>query len=70
MDYSLWFVDLENYETGDEISKIAETLLDFKEDGKLRARINKESVFAYILIKESYPNLFRQLGASINGFPT
>ena len=32
----LWFVDLENYEPGDEIFKMAETLLDLKEDVKLR----------------------------------
>ena len=70
MDYPIWFVDRENYEQGDEIFKIAETLLDLKEDVKLRAKVNKEGVFAYILIKDSYPNVFQQLEASIIILPT
>ena len=39
MDYPLWFADLENYELGDKISKMAETLLNLKENEKLRARV-------------------------------
>ena len=70
MDYPLWFVDLENYEPGDESTELAETLLDLKEDVKLRGRINKEGVFAYILIKNLHPNVFRQVEASIIAFPT
>ena len=65
IDYPLWFVDLESYEPGDEISKMAEALFDLKENVKLRARVNKEGVFTYILIKDSHPNLFRQVEASI-----
>ena len=70
MDYPLWFVDLENYEPGDESTELAETLLDLKEDVKLRGRDNKEGVFAYILIKDLHPNVFRQVEASIIAFPT
>ena len=70
MNYPLWFVDLENYESGDESNELAETLLDLKEDVKLRGRVNKEGVFAYILIKDSHPNVFRQVEASIIAFPT
>ena len=51
MNYPLWFVELENYEPGDESIESAETLLDLKEDVKLRGRVNKEGVFALILIK-------------------
>ena len=69
MDYLLWFVDLENYKTGDEIYKMVETLLDLKEDGKLRARVNKERVFAFIVIKNSHPNIFQLLKARIIVFP-
>ena len=58
MNYSLWFVELENYESGDEISKLAETLLHLKENVKLRASVNKERVFSYILIKDLHPNVF------------
>ena len=43
---------------------MADTLLDLKEDGKLRARINKEEVFAYILIKDLHSNVFKQLKAT------
>ena len=32
MNYPLWFLDLENYKPGDKISKMAETLLDLKEN--------------------------------------
>ena len=70
MDYPLWFVDLENYEPGNESTELAETLLDLKEDVKLRGRVNKEGVFAYILIKDLRPNVFRQVEASIIAFPT
>ena len=70
MDYPLWFVELENYEPGDESTESAETLLDLKEDMKLRGRVNKEGVFAYILVKDLHPNVFRQVEASIIAFPT
>ena len=69
MDYPLRFEDLENYEPGDESTELAETLLDLKEDVKLRGRVNKERVFAYILIKDLHPNVFQQ-EASIIAFPT
>ena len=68
MDYPLWFVDLENYEPGDESTELAETLLDLKEDVKLRGRVNKEGVFAYISIKDLHPNVFQQVEASIIAF--
>ena len=48
MDHPFWFVDLENYELGDESIKLAEWLFDFKENVKLKERVNKEEVFAYI----------------------
>ena len=70
MDYPLWFVELENFEPGDESTESAETLLDLKEDMKPSGRVNKEGVFAYILIKDLYPNVFRQAEASIIAFPT
>ena len=70
MNYPLWFVELENYEPGDESIESAETLLDLKEDVKLRGRVNKEGVFAYILIKNLHLNVFRQVEASIIAFPT
>ena len=37
---------------------------------KLRGRVNKEGVFAYTLIKDLHPNVFRQVEASIIAFPT
>ena len=49
MDYPLWFVDLENYEPGDKIFKMAETLLGLKEDKILRAKVNEEELFAYLI---------------------
>ena len=49
---------------------MTETLLDLKEDVKLRAIVNEEGIFAYILIKNSHPNLFQQLEASIIVFLT
>ena len=58
MEYPLWFADLENYESGNKSTELAKTLLDLKEDVKLRERVNKEGVFAYILIKDSHPNVF------------
>ena len=70
MDYPLWFVDLKNYEPEDESTEFAETLLDSKEDVKLRGRVNKEGVFAYILIKNLHSYIFRQVEASIIAFPT
>ena len=59
MNYPLWFVDLENYEPGDKIFKMAEILLDLKQDVKLKARVNKEGVFAFIVIKYLHPNIFQ-----------
>ena len=70
MDYPLWFVELEIYEPGDESTESAKTLLDLKEDVKLRERVSKEGVFAYILIKDLHPNVFRQVEESIIAFPT
>ena len=70
IDYLLWLVDLENYEPVDEIFKIALTLLDLKEDVKLKAIVDKKRVFAHILLKNSHPNLFQQLEASIIVFLT
>ncbi|XP_052824628.1 uncharacterized protein LOC128248113 [Octopus bimaculoides] len=70
MDYPIWYVDLENYEPRDENFELAEMLLDLKENMKLRRRVEKEGVFAYILIKESHPNIFRHVEASIISFPT
>ena len=70
MDYPLWFVELENYEPGDESTESAETLLNLKEDVKLRGSVNKEGVFAFILIKDLHQNVFRQVEASIIRFPT
>ena len=70
MDYPLWFVDLKNYDPKDESTKFAKTLLDSKEDVKLRERVNKEGVFAYILIKDLHSNVFRQVEASIIALPT
>ena len=34
---------------------MAKTLLDLEKDVKLRARVNKKGVFAYILTKDSHP---------------
>ena len=45
-------------------------LLNSKKDVKLRAKVKKEGVFALILIKNSQPNVFQQLEASIIVFPT
>ena len=70
INYPLWFVDLENYEPGDESTELAETLLNLKEDVKLRGRVSKEGVIAYILIKNLHPNVFQQVEASIIAFPT
>ena len=70
MDYPLWFVHLKNYEPGDESTELAKTLVDLKENVKLRVRVNKEGVFAYILIKDLHPNVFRQVEANIIAFPT
>ena len=69
MDYPLWFVDLENYEPGDENDELAERQLDLKENVKLRRRVDKEGVVAYILIKDSHLNAFQLVEASINSFP-
>ena len=70
MDYPLWFAELEKYEPGDESTESAETLLGLKEDVEQRGRVNKEGVFAYILIKDLNRNVFRQVEASIIAFPT
>ena len=40
-------------------------LLDLKENVKLRRRVDKEGVFAYMSIKDSHPNIFRHVEASI-----
>ena len=40
MDCILWFVDLENYEPGDEHIEVDEMLLDLKDNVKLR-RVDK-----------------------------
>ena len=37
---------------------------------KLRGRVNKEGLFANILIKDLHPNVFRQVEVSIIAFPT
>ena len=68
MDSSLWFVDLENYELEDESIELAQTLLDLKEDVKLKERVNMEGVFAYILIKNCHSNVFQQVKASVITF--
>ena len=52
MDYPLRFINLENYEPGDEI---AELLFDLKENVKLR-RADK-GVFASISMKDSHTNI-------------
>ena len=70
MDYPLWFVHPKNYEPGNESTELAKTLVDLKENVKLRVRVNKEGVFAYILIKDLRPNVFRQVEANIIAFPT
>ena len=45
-------------------------LLDMKENVKQRRRVDKEGVFAYISIKDSHPNIFKHVEASIISFPT
>ena len=47
MNYPLWFVDLENYEREDEISKMVETFLGLKEDTK-QEQDNKEGYLALV----------------------
>jgi len=69
-DYPLWFVDLENYEPGDENVELAEMLLDLKQDLKIRKRVDREGVFGYLSIKESHPNIFQQVEPSIISFPS
>ena len=64
LDYQLWFVDLENYEPGDENVELVEMLLDLKENVKL-SRVDKEGAFAYISIKNSLPNMHKHVEASI-----
>ncbi|XP_029633296.1 SCAN domain-containing protein 3-like [Octopus sinensis] len=64
----LMFKNLEDYEPGDENFEVAE-MLDLKENMKLRRRVEKGGVFAYISIKGSHPNIFRHV-ASIISFPT
>ena len=70
MDYPLWFVYLENYEPGDEDVELVEILLDLKENVKLRRRVDKEGVLACILIKNSHPDVFLHVEASIISLPT
>ena len=69
MDYPLRFVDLENYEPGDENVELVEMLSDLKENVKLR-RVDKKGVLAYIWIKDSHPNILQHVEASIISFPT
>ena len=45
-------------------------LLDLKENMKLRRRVDKEGVFADILIKDSHRHIFRHVEASIVSFYT
>ena len=45
-------------------------LLDFKENVKLSRRADKEGDFAYISIKDSHPNNFKHVEASVIFFPT
>ena len=40
-DYALWFVHLENNETGNENVELVEMLLDLKEYVKPRIRVDK-----------------------------
>ena len=68
MNYPFWVVDLENYEPGDESTELVKSLLDLTDDVKLKERVNKEGVFAYILIKDLQPNIFQQVEASIIAF--
>ena len=63
MDYPLWFVDLENYEPGDESIELAETLLDLKEDVKLRGRVNKERGICIHFDKRFAPKCFSTSGS-------
>ena len=70
MDYPLWFVELLNYEPGDENVELVEMLLDLKENVNQRRRVDKEGVFAYISIKDSQPNISKNVEASIISFPT
>lgn len=61
---------IENYEPGDENVELAEMLLDLRENAKMRRSVDKEGVFAYISIKDSHPNIFQHVEASIISFPT
>ena len=45
-------------------------LLDLKKNVKLRSRVDKEGVFADILIKDSHPNISKHVEASTISFPT
>ena len=56
IDYPLWFVDLENYEPVNENVELVDMLLDLKDNVELR-RAYKESVFAYISIKDSHQDI-------------
>ena len=69
MDYPLRFVDLENYEPGDENVELVEMLSDLKENVKL-IRFDKKGVLVYIWIKDSHPNILQHVEASIISFPT
>ena len=55
MDYPLWFVELENYEPGNENVELVEMLFDLKENARLR-RVDK--VFSYISINDTHVSIF------------
>ena len=57
MDYAPWFVNLENYESGDENVGLAEMSLDLKENVNMK-RVDKESVFIHKSVKDSHPYIF------------
>ena len=61
MDYPLWFVDLENYEPGDESVEMIGMFLDLKVNVKLRRRVDKDGVLVYISINDSHPNISKHV---------
>ena len=70
MDYPLCFVDLGNHAPGDINVDLVEMLLDLKENAKLRRKVDKEGVFAYISIKDSHRNISLHIETSIVSFST
>ena len=48
MDYPLWFEDLKNYAPGDEILKMAETLLDLKKDVKQEQELIRKGICLHL----------------------